>query len=276
MKLTKLLKVMHATEVHYDLLGVTLTIDGKALYLPQEAISAMSSLVHDAAGTALAKLRREMEAERSPFTEMNPGLTFLLFMAAVFSIFGSILIVVFHGDRLLVMVLRLIDAPVYPEARMIAALIYQHPEQWKMGTYQMEHPSVGQIWAGHSANGVHIEGKFGRWDPESDRASDHRQRGGLVSLCLHQAAVVRNAAQNPTRVTTAAPGQLTQRGRTLFMANTRNTSKVPPMPRPAPRSPTVTIAVTHKSIANSLQRKSSHCMIASRSGRQFRPREVYR
>jgi hypothetical protein len=63
----KLLKVMHATEVHYDLLGVTLTIDGKALYLPQEAISAMSSLVHDAAGTALAKLRREMEAERSPY-----------------------------------------------------------------------------------------------------------------------------------------------------------------------------------------------------------------
>jgi hypothetical protein len=96
---------------------------------------------------------------------MNPGLAFLLFMAAIFLIIGSILTVVFQGDRLLVMVLRLIDAPVYPEARMIAALIYRHPEQWKMGTYQMEHPSVGQIWVGHSASGVHVEGKFGRWDP---------------------------------------------------------------------------------------------------------------
>ena len=68
------------------------------------------------------------------------------------------------GDRIAVFVLRAIDSPRFPEARMVAALIYQHPEQWTATSYSMEHPKVGRI-TGSSALSMEVQASFGNWEP---------------------------------------------------------------------------------------------------------------
>lgn len=69
-------------------------------------------------------------------------------------------------ERVAVFVLRAINAPVYEEARMIAGLIYQHPEQWKVDSYGMEHPKVGRMRTAYSS-GVELDGRYGNWEPNA-------------------------------------------------------------------------------------------------------------
>ena len=88
----------------------------------------------------------------------------IVWLAFCIFIFGGIAGAI-NFDRLLVMFLCLINAPVYEEARRLADLIYQHPEQWKLSSYTMTHPKIGDIWS-IGALGLHVEGRgFGRWDP---------------------------------------------------------------------------------------------------------------
>jgi hypothetical protein len=60
-------RLMHATDVHFDLLGVTLTIDGQPLFIPQEALHPMRTLVSEAESSLVSQLRKEMAAERGPY-----------------------------------------------------------------------------------------------------------------------------------------------------------------------------------------------------------------
>ncbi len=92
---------------------------------------------------------------------MNPGIIMLIFMSAV----GLVLLTVFNFDRILVFLLRLTNAPVCGQARMIAASIYQHPEQWKPSKYELAHEKIGTIWIGSRSSGLHVDGPFGQWLP---------------------------------------------------------------------------------------------------------------
>lgn len=49
-----------ASDVHYDLLGITLTIEGQVIVLPYDVVRALSHLVMSAETEAIDKLRREM------------------------------------------------------------------------------------------------------------------------------------------------------------------------------------------------------------------------
>jgi hypothetical protein len=98
---------------------------------------------------------------------MNPALVFLVCWLLCCAFVALVIIAGVNFDRIAVAFLCLINAPVYEEARRIAALIYQHPEQWTMRSYTLTHPRVGEIWSGLGCNSsLHIEGHgFGRWDP---------------------------------------------------------------------------------------------------------------
>jgi ribulose kinase len=56
-----------ATDVAFDLLGFTLTIDGNTVTLSHEAIRAMSHVISNLESETVEKLRREMAAERGPY-----------------------------------------------------------------------------------------------------------------------------------------------------------------------------------------------------------------
>jgi hypothetical protein len=110
-QINDLKRLMHATAIHFDLLGVTLTIEGQPLFIPQEALSPLRTLV------------------------------------------------------------GLANAPVCGQARMIAASIYQHPEQWKPSKYELAHEKIGAIWIGSRAFGLHVDGPFGQCRTWSSVAS---------------------------------------------------------------------------------------------------------
>ena len=97
---------------------------------------------------------------------MNAVVFFLIvWLSLCLLLFGGVTCPLWF-DRLAVFVLRFVDSPLYPEARMVAALIYQHPEQWKASSYSMEHPRVGRI-TGSSQQSVEIAGDFGKWEPSA-------------------------------------------------------------------------------------------------------------
>jgi hypothetical protein len=97
---------------------------------------------------------------------MSKGMLFLVCWAGFMAFVGSVLVLAMNYDRVLVAFFRLCDAPVCAEARMIAGMIYRHPEQWTAsGSYTLKHPKVGEIWSGSGATGLHVEGAFGRWNP---------------------------------------------------------------------------------------------------------------
>jgi hypothetical protein len=70
-------------------------------------------------------------------------------------------------DRIAVFVLSAINAPVYPEARRVAGLIYQHPEQWERGSlYRLKHQTMEIYSNDYSPRSLYIEGAaFGTWEP---------------------------------------------------------------------------------------------------------------
>ena len=98
---------------------------------------------------------------------MSTGTGVVLFLFGVSAFAGSVPLIGINFDRIAVAFLCLVNAPVYEEARRIAALIYQHPEQWAMTSHTLRHPRVGEIWSGLGCNSsLHVEGEgFGRWDP---------------------------------------------------------------------------------------------------------------
>jgi hypothetical protein len=65
-QINDLKRLMHATAIHFDLLGVTLTIEGP-LFIPQEALSPLRTLVGEAESELVKRARREMAAERGPY-----------------------------------------------------------------------------------------------------------------------------------------------------------------------------------------------------------------
>lgn len=69
-------------------------------------------------------------------------------------------------DRIAVFVLSAIDAPVYPEARALAGLIYRYPEQWTLTAVYLKHPTIGNVRDGPGPGFTHVEGSaFGTWEP---------------------------------------------------------------------------------------------------------------
>jgi hypothetical protein len=97
---------------------------------------------------------------------MNPGAVFLFWwLGSCISVAGFIAAAV-NYDHVTLFVLRAVNAPVYEEARMIAGLIYQHPEQWKVDSYGMEHPKVGRMRTAYSS-GIELDGRYGNWEPNA-------------------------------------------------------------------------------------------------------------
>ena len=112
---------------------------------------------------------------------MNPAIAFLLFMVGIFGTVGGVMATVFNFDQILVFLLRSVNAPVYQEARRIAALIYQHPEQWAMTSHTMRHPRIGEIWF-RTWLQQQLACRGQRLRPlgsKLHRAADHLQRGRL-------------------------------------------------------------------------------------------------
>ena len=58
-------RLMQATDVKYDLTGITVTINDSEMFLPVLAIRAMAQLLYQAEDEALSKLRSELEADRA-------------------------------------------------------------------------------------------------------------------------------------------------------------------------------------------------------------------
>ena len=96
---------------------------------------------------------------------MDPTLAFLISWLVMCGGIALIIVVAVNYDRLAVLFLTLIDAPVYEEARRLAFLLIAHPEQWTSTTYNMSHPKVGEI-SGICVRSLRITGNgYGEWSP---------------------------------------------------------------------------------------------------------------
>lgn len=62
----QLKQIMGASDVHYDLLGITLTINGQPLFIPNDALLAMRALANAAEMEEIDRRRQELAAERGP------------------------------------------------------------------------------------------------------------------------------------------------------------------------------------------------------------------
>jgi hypothetical protein len=96
---------------------------------------------------------------------MDPGVIFAFLFFGICAAIVATGLVAMHFDHIAVFALRLVGAPVFEEARMVAALLYQHPEQWTVTSYGMEHPQVGKLHSVTHVAGLHITGPFGDWQP---------------------------------------------------------------------------------------------------------------
>jgi len=89
-------------------------------------------------------------------------------MGVLFLIYGIIALVVaavFFSDRLVVVLMRWLNLPLFPTAVGIAISIMEHPEQWSSGSRELRHPDIGAIWIGNDAWGIKVETDFGTWTP---------------------------------------------------------------------------------------------------------------
>jgi hypothetical protein len=96
---------------------------------------------------------------------VSPGEAFLWFVFCLFCGIGSVLIFSFNAKRIVVALVVRSDLPLFPLARSIAAMIYQHPDQWSATEYRLMHPKLGGIWTCNGVSHLHVETEFGRWDP---------------------------------------------------------------------------------------------------------------
>jgi hypothetical protein len=89
----------------------------------------------------------------------------IIWLASCAVVFGAVVCAV-NYDIVAVFFLRLVNAPVYLEARRIAGLIYQHPEQWTVSAYTFKHPAIGQISHASLPEILDLDGEgFGHWKP---------------------------------------------------------------------------------------------------------------
>ena len=95
---------------------------------------------------------------------MSSGMFLVVWLGSC-GLFFCAIAAIMNYDVVVVFVLRAVNAPVYSEARMIAALLYQHPEQWKASTYSLEHPTLGTLRASTYVSSVELDGQFGHWQP---------------------------------------------------------------------------------------------------------------
>jgi hypothetical protein len=98
---------------------------------------------------------------------MNPGVVFLTWWLGSMALVVCLIIAGVNYDHVTLFVLRAVNAPVYQEARMVAALIYQHPEEWKASSYTMEHTKVGSLRSAISAASIELHGPYGNWEPNA-------------------------------------------------------------------------------------------------------------
>ena len=95
---------------------------------------------------------------------MTPLIFMALWMLACGVVFGSI-VAMMNYDIVAVFLLRALNAPFYPEARRIAWLLYQRPDEWTATTYTLSHPRLGELRGMHpSSLSLHGAG-FGEWAP---------------------------------------------------------------------------------------------------------------
>ena len=122
-------------------------------------------------------------------SSMDPGAIFAFLFFGICAAIVATGLVAMHFDQVAVFALRLVDAPVFEEARMVAALLYQHPEQWnRRPAYGMEHPQVGKLHSATHVAGLQITGSVRRLAAELHRAPDHLERGALAPARAHQEA----------------------------------------------------------------------------------------
>lgn len=93
---------------------------------------------------------------------MTLFVVWLAFCALVFGVVAG----GFNFDKLAVFFLRAIDAPVYPEARRVAGMVYQHPEQWTLkSSYYLKHQTI-EVYACATPQSLYVSGEpFGNWEP---------------------------------------------------------------------------------------------------------------
>jgi hypothetical protein len=98
---------------------------------------------------------------------MSPGTAFLLCFVGFMAFVGGVVATVINIDRVVVTLLRLVNAPVYEDARMIAGSIYRHPEQWTLyGGDALKHETIGMIHQAGYIPLLHIDNSaFGSWKP---------------------------------------------------------------------------------------------------------------
>jgi hypothetical protein len=97
---------------------------------------------------------------------LSPGVAFLIWWATGCAIVAGIIVAGVNFDRIAVFVLSVLNAPVYEEARRIAASIYNTPQQWKPGIYGLTHERIGSICSSSLACSLYLSGDaYGTWQP---------------------------------------------------------------------------------------------------------------
>jgi hypothetical protein len=101
---------------------------------------------------------------------MSADMIFLvLWLASCGSIVG-IVVAAMNYDRIAVLLLRAVNAPVYENARRVAGAIYQRPEEWTVthAGHALAHMKVGEVYYGDRVSILHIDNPaFGTWQPNA-------------------------------------------------------------------------------------------------------------
>jgi hypothetical protein len=97
---------------------------------------------------------------------MTPLIFMALWLLVCGAVFGSIIARV-NYDIVAVFLLRALNAPFYQEARRIAWLLYQRPDEWAATSYSLTHAKLGELRGLHpSSLSLHGAG-FGDWSPSA-------------------------------------------------------------------------------------------------------------
>jgi hypothetical protein len=86
------------------------------------------------------------------------GVIFLC-VTGIWAFAMGLMLAAFHYDKIIVWLLDWTDLPLFPHARLIAASIYRHPEQWESTDYGLAHKELGRM----SSSG--LASPFGKWEP---------------------------------------------------------------------------------------------------------------
>jgi hypothetical protein len=126
--------------------------------------------------------------------QMRPGDLAILAILAAFAC--GLLIVVVLGVfrvRLMIVFLGAVECPCYRDARAIAGLIYDHPEQWAGDDYNLRHSKLGAIWTANGVEYIKLKTPFGDhrfsaierqiiWDAVRWRIKDYAHNRLMLAL----------------------------------------------------------------------------------------------